>query len=157
MTEIRPATESDRFPLFKLAVAMHEETDFKSLDFDPQRALHNLGAWMHDDRNLMLVAERDGEIVGMMAANTNMPWFSSDLIASEDLLFVREDCRGSPIGYRLMRAFMGWARTMKVKHIRAGFSTGKPGKSAGRLYEVMGFHKVGDSYSLFPNFTETAP
>ena len=150
MTIVRHATEEDRFGLFRLAVDMHAETDFAGLAFDPERALNGLGGWIHGDGGLMLVAESGGEIVGMLAAAKKVPWFTSDVIASEDLFFVRKDFRGSPCAFRLMKAFLAWAEDRGAVHVRAGIATGDPGSNADRLYLHFGFHKVGGCYSLFP-------
>ena len=148
MTTIRKATEQDRLGLFKLAAAMHRETDFARLAFAPEKALDKLGGWLHGEGGFMCVAERDGEIVGMLAATLKAPWFSTDMIASEDLFFVRDDARGSPLAFRLMGFFVDWAISTGVAYLRAGVATGDVGKGAERIYEHFGFARVGSCYSL---------
>jgi GNAT superfamily N-acetyltransferase len=153
---IRHACADDLLELFKLCVAMHAETDFSGLAFDPDRALAGLTAWVTHERGLMAVAEFDGEVVGLLAATEKQPWFSLEWIASEDLFFVREDKRGGHVAYRLMEFFDAWNRERGVRYGRAGIATGKPGASAGRLYEHFGFRKVGGSYAKFYDRVEGA-
>lgn len=146
---VRDATEEDRFGLFKLAAAMHAETDFKVLRFNPHKAIDGLGAWIHSPDGLMAIAVQGSEVVGMLAATKRAPWFTNDLMASEDLFFVRQDKRGGRTAFRLFQHFMAWATVHGAAHVRAGIATGDAGTNAGRLYEHFGFHKVGGSYSLF--------
>jgi L-amino acid N-acyltransferase YncA len=146
---VRRATEDDRFALFKLAVAMHRETDYSAMRFDPAKALDRLGAWLHSPEGVMLVAESDGEVVGMLAATCRAPWFSDELMASEDLFFVRPDKRAGRTALRLLQAFINGAESLGVRHIRAGIATGKAGAPAARLYEHVGFTLSGGSYAMF--------
>lgn len=153
MIQVRNAIEADRLDLFKLAVLMHRETDFAGLNFDARKAVDRIGDWIVGPDKLMAVAVDGDEVVGMLAATRGKPWFSNDLMLSEDLFFVRESHRGGRTAYRLMQHFMGWASLARVTHVRAGIATGEPGKGAARLYEHFGFRCVGGSYSLFPDYS----
>lgn len=148
MTIIREAIEGDRLGLFKLAVEMHAETDFAAVEFDPEKALRELGAWIHHPDGLMLVADDSGDVVGMLAAQAKRPWFSSQEVASEDLFFVRKDRRGGRVAYRLLEAYVQWCAERGITYGRAGISTGEPGKNAGRLYEHFGMRCTGACYSF---------
>ena len=144
MLKVRRATEEDRLGIFKLCVAMHRETDFGYFQFNPQKAVDSIGGWIHGQ--LMLVADKDGDIVGMMAASKKDAWFSDDPFASEDFFYVRQDVRGSRAGYLLMKGFVDWANEVGVNHIRAGVATGT-GPAAERLYEHFGMKYVGGNFS----------
>ena len=147
-TVIREATERDRFGLFKLAAAMHAETDFACIRFDPVEAALNLGNWIHHKDGLMLVAADGDDVIGMFAATAKPPWFSDEEIASEDLLYVRADRRGGPIAFRLLRGYLEWVDARGIRYGRAGIATGEPGRNAGRLYEHFGMHATGACYSF---------
>ena len=151
MTHIRAATEDDRLGLFKLAVDMHAESDFSGFTLDPLKALDGLGAWIHSDKAVMLVAVDGADVVGMLAGQFIEPWFTQELMASEDLFFVRKDKRGGSLAYRLFKEFVAFSKARGATQIRAGISTGKAGYGAGRLYEKFGLQCVGGSYSLFTN------
>lgn len=142
---VRRAVEADRLGLFKLAVAMHRETSFRAYAFNPQKAIDSLGAWIHG--GLMVVAEKDGQVVGMLAGSKHSPWFSDDKVVSERLFYVAADHRGGRAGYMLMREFMAWARENAPCHVSAGVATGT-GPAAERLYEHFGMTYQGGNFAL---------
>ncbi len=142
---VRRAVEDDRLGLFKLAVAMHRETSFRSYQFNPEKAVHGLGAWIHG--GLMAVAEKDGQVVGMLAARKQSPWFSEDRDVSEDLFYVAPEHRGGRAAYMLMREFMAWAAENAPCHVRAGVATGT-GPAAERLYQHFGMTHQGGNYAI---------
>lgn len=148
MLKVRNATENDRLGIFKLAVAMHRETDFGNFSFDPEKAINSIGLWLHGGLMLVVVdqAEDSEEVVGMMAASKKDPWFSQDVLVSEDFFYVREDKRGSRAAFLLMKGFIDWANEVGAHHLRAGVATGT-GPAAERLYEHFGMHYVGGNFS----------
>lgn len=126
---------------------MHAESDFKHFNFDPQAAWDGLGAWLCDNHTkVMFVAEKDGQVVGMLAACLIATWFGSDVAASEELFFVHPEHRGSRAALVLMKSFCEWAKDAGAKHLRAGVATGT-GKAAERLYQHVGMHYVGGNFS----------
>lgn len=148
VTVVRKATEEDRFGLLKLSAAMHGETDFSCLEFDPRKCIENLGNWIHHPDGLMLVAHDGAEVVGMLAATAKQPWFSNQWVASEDLFYVRPDRRGGRLAFRLLAGYLEWVDSRGIHYGRAGISTGEPGKNAGRLYEHFGMRATGACYSF---------
>lgn len=145
MTTIRRATEADRMALFKLCIAMHRDTDFRHYTLAPQKLLDALGYWIHDAQALLLVAERDGALIGFFMAKLTRPWFSDDLCAVEDCFFVLPEHRGSRAGYLLVRGFVDWAAEHQALHSRAGVTSGK-GEAGGRLYEHFNLIHMGGNY-----------
>lgn len=145
MTTIRRATEADRLALFKLCVAMHRDTDFQHYRLNPEKLLHSLGYWIHDTRALLLVAERDGVVIGFFMAKLTQPWFSDDLCAVEDCFFVLAEHRGTRAGYLLVRGFTEWAAEHGAEHSRAGVTSGR-GEAGGRLYEHFNLQFMGGNY-----------
>lgn len=142
---IRRATEEDRIALFKLAAAMHAETDFRHFAFDPHKTINGLGAWIHSPNALLLVADAGDGVVGMLAASLKQAWFSHDPFMSEDFFYVAADRRGSRAAYMLMREFMRESEKIAL-HVRAGVATGNC-QAAERLYEHFGMTYQGGNYS----------
>lgn len=143
MLRVRQATEDDRLSLFKLCVHMHKETDFSHLQLNPEKLIHQLGAWIHD--RVALVADNEGELIGMMFATVAPPWWSDEPFVTEDLLYVLPEHRGGRAAYMLIRELVHWTKKQGMKHIRTGVSTGT-GRGAERLYEHFGFNYVGSNY-----------
>lgn len=144
---VRACTPDHHLGAFKLACAMHRETDFRAFEFSPEKAHSGLGAWVNlPDRNVLLLAMRGDDAIGMLAASIRDPWFSFEPFVTEDFLYVRQDERGSRAAFMLMRALVAWVRERGVRHMRAGVATGT-GEQAGRLYEHFGMRFVGGNYS----------
>ena len=143
MLKVRRATTEDLIPVFKLFLAMHQETDFRNITLDPEKTLHGANAYINS--GTMFVVDDGSQIVGMMAGCKRDPWFSQEQYASEELLYVSPEYRGTRAAYLLLKAFMGWAESEGVSHIRAGVSTGT-GDSAERLYEHFGMKRMGGNY-----------
>ena len=144
MLTVRRATQNDLLDIFKLCVAMHQETDFGNFPLNPEKMIAQLSHWK--DHSLLLVAEDDGKIVGMMAGSKRDQWYSDEFLAAEDFIFVDKDHRGTRAAFLLMREFMQWATQAGAKHIRAGVATGT-GAAAERLYKHFGLNFVGGNYT----------
>lgn len=143
MLKIRPGTESDVVNLFKLCVQMHRETDFKHISINPEKVISNLGFWIND--GLLLVAEKDDKLIGMMFASVKKPWFSDEEYATEDILYVVPEYRGTRAGFLLVRGLLDWVKEKGFKHVRAGVSTGT-GQAAEKLYRHFGMEYMGGNF-----------
>lgn len=144
--KIRTATDHDRLALFKLAVAMHRETDFRAFQLDPEKMVASLGFWTTNQDALALLAEHDDAgPIGFFLAKVTTPWFSGDITAVEDCFYVLPEHRGSRAAYMLVREFMAWARRRGAVHVRAGVSSGR-GRGGERLYEHFGMSNKGGNF-----------
>lgn len=144
--QIRTATDADLLALFKLAVAMHRETDFRSFQLDPEKTAASLAYWTTHRDGLALLAEHDDAgPVGFFLAKVTTPWFSNDLTAVEDCFYVLPEHRGSRAAYMLVREFMAWAKHRGAVHVRAGVSSGR-GRGGERLYEHFGMSNMGGNF-----------
>lgn len=141
----RRATEGDRLAIFKMAAEMHRETIFSAYTFDPAKAIDRIGSWISGN-GVMFVAERAGEVVGMLAASPKEVWFGPDVLVVEELFYVKPAHRGSFAAYRLMESFMAWAKSLGRCHVRAGVAT-RLDNAAGRLYQHFGLEFDGGNYS----------
>lgn len=144
MLTVRKATENDLLDVFKLVVAMHMETEFRKFNFNPEKALRELHNWIQN--HFFVVVVDDGRVVGMMAGSKRDQWYSDDVLAAEDLLYVAQENRGTRAAYLLMREFMRWADQIGAQHIRAGVATGT-GAGAERLYKHFGMNYVGGNFT----------
>lgn len=142
---VRKATPDDMLGVFKLAVSMHTETDFKKYQLNPEKTFSNLGIWIGQPNAAMLIATRGDDIVGMLACSIAQQWYSDETLASEQLFFVRSDQRGTRAAYILLKAYFQWAIESKADHVMAGVSTGT-GEAAERLYAKFGMYATGGNY-----------
>lgn len=149
--KIRPATEDDRLALFKLAVTMHAETDFRALALNPGKTLDSLGFWIAGPSAVALLAVHDtAGPVGFFLAKITAPWYSDEPAAVEDCFYVLPAHRGSRAAYSLVRAFVAWAKERGALHGRAGVSSGA-GRAGERLYEHFGMKNMGGNFVVHWN------
>ena len=142
-TTIRPATEADLPYLIMLANVMLAESSFASVPFDAE-ALALTVIRLLDDQQFVMLAEKDGQIVGAMLGIATPFAFSYAMMAQDVALFVHPDARGRLISVRLIRAFEEWARAHNCLQIRPAVSSGC--EAACRLYGLLGYRPVGVSF-----------
>ena len=142
-TIIRPATEADLPYLIMLANVMLAESSFSSVPFEPE-AFALTVIRLLDDQQFVMLAEKDGQIVGAMLGIATPFAFSYAMMAQDVALFVHPDARGRLISVRLIRAFEEWARAHNCLQIRPAVSSGC--EAACRLYGLLGYRPVGVSF-----------
>ena len=86
------------------------------------------------------VAEEDGILVGMIAGVPVEHFFSTDKYASDLVVYVAPEKRGSSALLRLVRAFEEWCfGTEGVREVTLGVSTGVHADATVRVYEKLGY------------------
>ena len=123
-------TAQDIPVLIDMGAAMHKESRYEKLDFDPEKLRH-LGTNMLDqpDGWLCLVAERDSEVIGFCIGYVAPHFFGNDL----------PEHRGGMIGARLVKAYDAWCSEKGVKEPLLGVSAGITPDRTGQLYERLGY------------------
>lgn len=85
----------------------------------------------------------DDEFIGCMIASVDRTWWSSQKMAEDILLFVKEEHRGSLAAVKLIQAYKDWALAKEADVIRLSSMSGiKPERTA-KLYQRLGFDLVG--------------
>ena len=142
-TAIRPATEADLPYLIMLANVMLAESSFSSVPFEPE-AFALTVIRLLDDQQFVMVAEKEGQIVGAMLGIATPFAFSYAMMAQDIALFVHPGARGRMISVRLIREFEKWAKAHNCLQIRPVVSSGC--EAACRLYGLLGYRPVGVSF-----------
>jgi len=145
---IRNATTEDLPRLLELGEAMHAESRYSIMNFDREKVAGLLTTLMTTDTGFLMVAEKDGRIIGGFAGIVSEHWFSHDKLASDIALFIEQDARGGMTAPRLLRAFLTWADGHGVKVKDIGVNTGIHTNQTGRLYEKLGGKLAGLLYSF---------
>lgn len=91
---------------------------------------------------LLLVADRDGVIIGGVAGFVAPQWFSDELTATEFGVFMLPEHRGGMTAARLVRAYVHWAKAKGVAHPQLGISTGVRPDETVELYKAIGLKLV---------------
>lgn len=140
--EVRTATEADVPELLEMGRAMHAESPrYRHRHYSPDKVEQFA-------RRLVAtggthVAEIDGRIVGMFAGFVVEDWFGNDRVASDFVVYVRPEHRGSSAFVRLVKAFEKWAAGQGAVEIAPGVSTEVDPDKTVALYERLGYRALG--------------
>lgn len=147
---IRDAVQADIPTLLVLGERMHAESRYRHMPWSRAKVAELMDALIASEDGLLLVAERDGEIIGGMLASVAEHYFSPAKVASDFALFVSPDRRGGLAAMSLLRRYASWARERGAVLVQAGITTGINVEAATRLYEVAGFKPIGPLFELEP-------
>lgn len=148
---IRPATLMDVPRLVELGALMHAESRFTMLGFDPDKMARATALLVNSPDGLVLVAERGGRVVGGFLGCAEEHFFSRDKFAFDLATYIEPAHRGGYLGAALLRAFVRWARSRGIACINAGIASGINHDVSTRLYERIGFVRVGTSFEYKGN------
>lgn len=141
---IRNATHADLGALLVLAEQMHAESPrFNVRRFSVEKMAALFSGLIDREDGLVLVAEQDGELVGVFAGYTMEDWFGPDTVSGDFGLFIAPTRRGGLDAARMVRHYVQWARGRGVANPEIGISTGVHVDKTTRLYEAQGFVAVG--------------
>lgn len=144
---IRPAQFEDIQPLVELgkktALAIHSR-----YVMDEAMTKRNLAFLISSKAGFLYVAEKEGEIVGGLAAQASQLWFSRKKYCADLAFIVKPGHPASAV--KLIRAYRAWAETVPgVVDITLQQSSGLGEiERFGRLCEKLGFQKMGGCYSI---------
>lgn len=145
MIRIRDAGPDDLDAVVALCEQMHAETVTRFPKVERARVGRTLEASMKFPKMaLFAIAEADGLAIGMISAVKGDYSYSTERVAASDLLFVASAYRGKLVGKRLIQHFLDWSGNDTTSMI--GVSTGIAPERTGRLFELMGFRLMGQTY-----------
>jgi GNAT superfamily N-acetyltransferase len=138
MTIIRTATISD---VAAMAV-LFTELGYSSAADAVGLRLHRLTS---DPRALVIVAERDGRVVGVATAHSISVIHDDGDVAWLTSLVVDGSAQGRGIGRQLVEAVEAWARSHSC--VRLSVTTARDRNDAHTFYERVGFEWTSRRYS----------
>lgn len=137
---IEPGKPSDIEGLVELGRAMASESPrWNRLAYSAERVRNTITSLMSTSEGLVLVARRDGLLVGGILAIAAPNWMSEELIAQELAFFILPQYRGTFTATRLVCAMAAWSKAKGARWIEAGVSTGVHTERTAALYERLGF------------------
>lgn len=149
MIRIRNATADDLDVLLTLGALMHAESIELYPPVEREHARKSLDVAIAMPNNFLIVlAEDDGEPIGMMTAIAGPYSFSSRLRAASDLLFVIPERRGGTAAMRLVRWFKNWGDSVGADSATLSVATGVSPERTGRFFELMGFRSMQMTYRM---------
>ena len=148
--KIREAQRDDIPDLMPLAIEMHKESRYSTMDFCVDKTINFLLYCIENpDTNLVAIAENaDGDIVGAFAGFAMEHWFSPDKYACDYALFVPPGLRGSSAALHLVSYYVGWAKAKGVpdEFIQLGITTGVEVERTAQFFNALGFKQMGELF-----------
>lgn len=143
---IRNATLEDLCEMSNIGMEMHKSSTFADMSYDHEKVKKTLQSLIEESQFVVVSENSSGEIDGAMAGLVEESWFGSDLVATDVALYVKESSRSGFQAFRLVNAFVTWAKIAGAKQIRPGVSTGSGVADA--FYERIGFKKCGSNFYM---------
>ena len=146
---IRNAEEKDLDRLVELSKQMHAESStYSRYSFDVEKLRNYMWGTILNDSGILIVYEKDGQIIGGFIGWIGEQWFGNDSVACDLGLFVEKDKRGAMAGALLIKRFTEIAKEKGAAQVVISNSTGVDKDRVGKLYEKLGMEHVGFVYSL---------
>jgi GNAT superfamily N-acetyltransferase len=146
MATYRRALQGDLPALLALSKEMHAETSFRTLSFSDAKTATEILSAILNPNMLFVVAEDRGQILGMIAAYLDRPYFSEDLVVYDHVWFVGKESRGSMVGPRLLKYVAEWARLCGAKSVFVTLGSDVSQERVGKLVERLGYSRLGGYY-----------
>lgn len=139
---VRLATVEDVPTLIALGRRMHEESPrFARFPFIEEKVRELCARVIAGPGAIALVAEEGETIVGMVAAIAVEHWFSTALLASDLVVYVRPESRGGRAFFALMRHLRLWADAIGCAELQVGVSTEVHAEASAAMLERLGFRR----------------
>lgn len=133
---VRTAQPADLDSLVSLlAVLFSIEQDFV---FDELRQRRGLALMLENERGCVLVAEVEGQVVGMCTGQLLVSTAEGGLSLLVEDVVVQEQWRGRGVGRLLVKAISDWARVNKVSRLQ--LLADRNNVPALDFYRIMGWH-----------------
>lgn len=141
---VRAATQDDMPCFIDMAKQLNDEApNYLNRRFDENALSENLRSVMGGMGAIFVVENEKGEIVGGIVCLTTKDWFNNDVIAFEQVFYIKPAYRTSRASFLLLDAFISWSKHMGANRIQCGTTTGINTKGCLRLYERFGFRECG--------------
>lgn len=144
---IRRAVKTDVPEIIRLSETMHLESRYRSLPYNGDKFAALINRLIANPDGLVVVAEREGRLIGAIAGMVVEHYFADARIAYEFGLYVEPAHRGTLAGFRLAKAYVDWATSKGVDQIDMGITTGITEERTGKMYERLGLKHVGIIFS----------
>ena len=146
----RPLNMEDVEQMVRLGALMAAEGNYADIPYSPDK-LKLLGSYIvNTDVDEQVYFARgvwiDGLLVAQMVGFVSEYWFSYQKIIQDNALYVHPDYRKGTAAMRLVKEFIKWANKVDAVEICCGITVGVNNDTAAKLYERLGFQRVGYIY-----------
>jgi GNAT superfamily N-acetyltransferase len=141
------AEEIDRLAPLAFHV-LKESAEYAVYNIDLERAKQNARRWIGgEDRYFVRIAEdSNGKVLGFFVGQVYARWFTRDISATDEMVFVSPQARGRGVGKAMLQAFISWAREKGAVKFFLGDTLGISLEASKALYISAGFREAGHIY-----------
>ena len=145
---IREAAISDFDDIYRLLVLMHGESRYRVFDIDHDKHKEFARAMILDSNKMTLVAEKEGDVVGVLMAAIGEMFFSKCIGATDRIIYVNPSFRKKGVGGRLVDKYIRLAKDKGAIDIMLSTSTGISSAAIASISKSHDMEKVGESYRV---------
>ena len=151
MLEIRPSYPDEFWRIEELIPAISQEGRFRDRPIDVIK-LKTLYDYQFTQliNTICYLAILDDQCVGFGAFVVNPSFFGHDRTASDLILYVVPEKRGSTIALRILNQYEKWAMSQNVTEISLCIGSGINVENTGKFYEALGYQKESVVYVKHP-------
>ncbi len=140
--------DADVAAMIALGRSLHTESRFRSLPLDDARMREIGRRGLAQGNPGLILAERDGQAVGMAIVVAGEHFFSPAVTATVQLIYVLPEARGGAAAVKLLRALRRWAVQAGATDLHVNVTTGIKADRTDRFLRRMGFRQTGGNYVL---------
>lgn len=138
--QLRKSTDSDAKHVHKLICLLENE------NFDPEMFEQMFAGNVRDPRNIYLVAEVNGLIVGFIGCHSQVLLHHLDIVYEIQEMIVDEQYRGMGLGQQLLSKLQHEILTRKGKLLEV--SSNKLRDKAHEFYQMAGFNRTHYKFTM---------
>lgn len=143
---VQPLDAHDMTELMAMSPQIHKESQYRDWPFSEDGVRRMWEKSFSNPSNFGVKCVRDGKIAGIFIGSLVRMDFSTRLIGSHKLIWVRPEYRGGRCFYELMKEFLNWCETNSVPAFLApDFNNNNEGLY--RMFEKFGLKEFGRLYS----------
>ncbi|OFX12212.1 MAG: hypothetical protein A2516_03395 [Alphaproteobacteria bacterium RIFOXYD12_FULL_60_8] len=134
--------------MIEMGRRLHAESRFRTLPLEIDRMQEVGRRGLKDGNPGLIVAERDGQMVGMAVVLLGEYYFAPVRTATVQLLYVLPEARGGAAAVKLLRALRRWSAENRAHDLHINVTTAIDTARTDRFLRRMGFKQTGGNYVL---------
>ena len=144
---VRLAQNQDDIEAMKaMGQTLHDESIYKTLPLDDGRMQEIGDKGLKEGNPGLLIAEKNGEAVGMAIVVLGEYYFAPVRSATVQLFYVIPEARGTWAAIKLLRALRQWAKRNEAQDLHINVTTAIDTARTDRFLRTMGFKQTGGNY-----------
>jgi len=122
--------------------------NYTAYNLDLEKAKQAVSGWLKRENQffIRLAEDEEGDLLGFIVGHVYERWFTRDLSASDQMIFVMPDARGKGVAKDMLKAFVAWANEQGAVKKFLGDTLGIDPEASHALYTGAGFRPTGNLY-----------